>query len=195
MTDTVNTLWTRRTVMVALLVAGAFAALLYFEGRPGWCKYGFAIWTGAWTHCTSQNLFDPYTLSHVLHGVILYWMLRPLANRIDLSWRMIAALLLEIGWELLENSAWVIERYRQDTAALDYTGDSILNSLGDVAAAVVGFAFASRFSWKASLAMFVVFELGMLLFARDNLTLNVLMLLWPIETVKQWQLSAIGAAG
>ncbi len=108
---------------------------------------------------------------------------------------MVAAIALEIGWELLENSPWVIERYRQDTAAFDYTGDSILNALGDVLAAAVGFAIASRFSWRVSVALFVVFELGMLWLARDNLTLNVIMLIHPIEAIKAWQLAGIATPG
>jgi Protein of unknown function (DUF2585) len=124
----------------------------------------------------------------VLHGIIFYWALVPLASKYSLAQRNIAALVIEIGWELLENSAWVIERYRQQTAALDYFGDSVVNAVCDVAASVLGFAFASRFSWKAAVAVFLVLELWMLCVARDNLTLNVLMLFWPIEAIKQWQL-------
>jgi hypothetical protein len=89
---------------------------------------------------------------------------------------------------VLENSPWVIERYRQDTAALGYTGDSIVNALGDVAATLVGIDFARRFSWKAALALFIAIELWMLYVARDNLTLNVIMLFFPIEAIKEWQL-------
>jgi hypothetical protein len=182
-------LFTRRTLLVSLVLILVFGLVLYFLGRPAWCEKGFGIWTGASTACTSQHLFDPYTLSHILHGVIFYWMLRPLATKISLQHRMIGALVLEIGWEALENSPWVIERYRRHTAALGYVGDSILNSLADVLATAAGFAFASRFSWKASVAMFIVFELWMLYVARDNLTLNVLMLFFPIEAIKQWQLA------
>jgi hypothetical protein len=174
-----------------LAVAGLFLVLwglLYLEGRPAWCKYGFGIWTAAWTHCTSQNLLDPYSLTHVLHGVIFYWALRPLEARISLRWRLVAAVAIEVGWELLENSPWVIERYRQDTASLDYTGDSIVNSLADTAAAVIGFVFAARVSWKVALAVFIVIEIGLLIFVRDNLTLNVVMLFYPLESLKEWQL-------
>lgn len=188
-------LFTRRTALIAFALAAAFGMLLYVEGRPAWCKSGLALWSAAWTSCTSQSFFDPYSLSHVLHGVIFYWLLRPLADRVSLPWRLVVALVLEISWEMLENSPWVIERYRQDTAAFDYTGDSIVNALGDVASAVVGFAIASRFSWKVSVALFIVFELWMLLLARDNLTLNVLMLLNPIESIKEWQLSGIATPG
>jgi len=150
-----------------------------------------AFWSAAWASSTSQNVFDPYSLSHVLHGVILFWLLQPFADRMSLSWRLVAAIALEIGWELLENSPWIIARYRQDTAAFDYTGDSIVNSLGDVASVAVGFAITSRISWRASVALFVAFELWMLWLAHDNLTLNILMLLHPVEAIKNWQLSGI----
>jgi hypothetical protein len=183
-------LFTRRTAAVALALFIAFGVLLRLEGRIGWCKYGFGLWTGAHTHCTSQNLFDPYSLSHVLHGVIFFWLLIPLAPRITLAWRLIMALVVEVGWELFENSAFVIERYRQNTASLDYTGDSIVNSSSDLACALLGFAFAAKFGWKVSAALFIAFELIQLGLAKDNLTLNVIMLLWPIEAIKQWQMAA-----
>jgi hypothetical protein len=124
----------------------------------------------------------------VLHGIIFYWALRLFSARFELHWRLVAALAIEIGWELLENSPWVIERYRQHTASLDYMGDSIINSLSDVLMTALGFYFASRFSWKVAVLVFVVFELWMLYVARDNLTLNVLMLFLPLESIKQWQL-------
>jgi hypothetical protein len=183
-------LFTRRTLLVALTFLFLFALVQYLQGRPAWCKYGLGFWTGAWDHCTSQHIFDPYTPSHVLHGVIFYWLLQPFAARLALHWRMIVALALEIAWELIENSAWVIERYRQHTASLDYFGDSRLNSLADVLATIAGFAFAARFSWKAAVAIFLVSELGTLITIRDNLTLNVLMLFFPIEALKQWQMGA-----
>ena len=181
-------------VVAAFVLIIAFVGFLHLEGRPAWCETGLAFWSPAWTHCTSQNLLDPYSLSHVLHGVIFFWLLRPFAGRVPLPWRLVAALSLEIGWELLENSPWVIERYRQDTAAFDYTGDSIINSVGDVAATLTGFALAARFSWKVSVALFVGLELWMLWLAHDNLTLNILMLIHPIDAIKQWQLASIVAA-
>jgi hypothetical protein len=187
--DVNQSLFTRRTALAAAALLTLFVLVQYLQGRPAWCQFGLGFWTGAWDRCTSQQLFDPYTLSHVLHGVIFYWMLWPLAAKIELPWRMTAGLAVEIGWELLENSTWVIERYRQQTAALGYIGDSIINSLVDVLATMVGFAFAARFSWKASVAIYLVFELGMLAWARDNLTLNVLMLFFPVDAVKEWQLA------
>ena len=122
-----------RSLAVVLVMVGVFGGLLYLEGRPGWCKYGLTLWTSAWTHCTSQNILDPYSLSHVLHGVIFYWLLRWVGPRIPLRWRLVLAMLIEVAWELIENSPWVIERYRQQTASLDYTGDSTVNSMSDLA--------------------------------------------------------------
>src|SRR5687767_13224397 len=109
MHDAEKRLFTRRTAIVAVVLIALFAVVLALEGRPAWCKYGLGLWTGAWTHCTSQHLSDPYTLSHVLHGIIFYWILRPFASKLPLHWRMSVALAVEIGWELLENSDWVIE--------------------------------------------------------------------------------------
>ncbi len=182
-------LFDRRSFITTALLLVIFVALLVLEQRPAWCKYGIGFWSAAWQHCTSQHFLDPYSLSHILHGVIFYWALRPLSSKVPLHWRLVLALALEIGWELLENSPWVIERYRQQTASLDYTGDSILNSVGDALATILGFAFASRYSWKVSVIVFVVFELWMLYIARDNLTLNILMLLFPLDAIKHWQLA------
>jgi hypothetical protein len=189
MSDTTSPLWTRRTLLAAAGLMIVCGVLLHLEGRIAWCKCGFGLWSAAWTESTSQHFLDPYSLSHVLHGVIFYWLLRPFANRIPLHIRMLLAIGMEVGWEVLENSPPIIERYRQDTAAFDYVGDSILNAMGDVLSAVIGIAFAARFSWKASVALFFVFELWMLFLARDNLTLNILMLLFSLEPIKQWQLA------
>jgi hypothetical protein len=177
---------------VSAILVGIFVGLLVLEGRPGWCKFGLAFWTGAWTHCTSQNFLDPYSFSHLLHGIIFYWALRWMWPRMELRWQLVGALLLEIGWELLENSAWVIERYRQQTASLDYVGDSIINSVGDVLSTAAGFGLASRMSWKGAVAVYVVVEIVLLVTIRDNLTLNVLMLFWPLEWVKEWQMGMGG---
>lgn len=183
-----GTLFSAGTLLTAAGIVLVFGGLLYLEDRPAWCKYGLGFWTGAWNHCTSQHLFDPYSLTHMLHGVIFFWLLRPFASKVGLHWRLIGALVLEIGWEVLENSPWVIERYRQQTASLDYTGDSIVNSMGDVVSTILGFAIASRVSWKVAIALFVVVELGLLYFVRDNLVLNVVMLFFPLESIKAWQL-------
>jgi len=183
-----ESLYSRGTLVAAIGLLIVFGMLLVVEGRPCWCKYGFGLWSAAWTRCTSQQLFDPYSLTHVLHGIIFFWLLQPFERRLSLRWRLVAAIAIEIGWELLENSPLVIDRYRQDTASLDYTGDSIVNSFGDIVSTIVGFVFASRVSWKVALAFFIVVELGLLLFVRDNLTLNIVMLFFPLESLKEWQL-------
>jgi hypothetical protein len=180
-----------RSLAVVLVMVAVFGGLLYLEGRPGWCKYGLTLWTSAWTHCTSQNILDPYSLSHVLHGVIFYWLLRWVGPRIPLRWRLVLAMLIEVAWELIENSPWVIERYRQQTASLDYTGDSTVNSMSDLAMTGIGFCLASRISWKAAVLVFVVFELVALYMARDNLTTNVLMLFFELESLKEWQMQGM----
>lgn len=181
-------LFSRRSLLAAAALTAVFAGFLVLEGRPGWCKYGFSLWTAAWTHCTSQNLLDPYSLSHVLHGVLFYWVLQLAWPRLQVRWRLVVAMVLEVLWELLENSPWVIERYRQQTASLDYTGDSIVNSLSDLLMAAIGFCVAARISWKAAAAIFVAFELIALWLARDNFTTNVLMLFFSLEWLKEWQM-------
>ena len=188
MSEPTRSLFTRRTLLAALALTILSIGLLHLEDRPWWCKFGLGLWTAAWTRCTSQHFLDPYSLTHVLHGIIFYWVLRPFASKLTLHWRLIAALALEIGWELLENSPWVIEHYRKNTASLGYTGDSILNSVGDLVTTVIGFAVAAQFSWKVAVVVFIVVELGLLYFVRDNLTLNVLMLFFSLESLKEWQL-------
>ena len=185
--DESRTLFTWRSLLAGVAMLVVVVVILRLEGRIAWHTDGLGLWSAAWTNTTSQHFVDPYTLSHFLHGVIFYWALRPL--KLALQWRLIAALGLELAWELLENSPPIIERYRAQTASLDYAGDSILNSLGDVLACVAGFALASRFSWKIAIAAFVVAELVALYLARDNLTLNVLMLTYPLDAVANWQLA------
>jgi hypothetical protein len=191
MDDAAQKLFSRRSFFVALAMLMGFGLVLWLEGRPGWCKYGIGFYSPAWTHCTSQHFLDPYSLSHLLHGVIFYWMLRPLAHIWSLAWRLVAALVLEIGWELIENSSWVIEHYRQHTASLDYIGDSVLNSISDVLMIVIGFYFASKVSWKWAVVVFIAFELWAIYLARDNLTFNVLMFFVPLEGVKGWQMQGM----
>lgn len=191
MTDVAKIWFTLKSLCTAVVMVAVFVGLLTLAGRPIWCKSGPGIWAAAFTHCTSQHLLDAYSLSHLLHGVIFYWLLRPLAGKVPLHWRLIAALGLEIGWELIENSPWVIAYYRQETAALDYTGDSLLNSLGDVFTCVLGFVIASRVSWKFAVVLYVVFELLALYLVRDNLTLNILMFLCPLDAIKEWQLQGM----
>ena len=160
------------------------------EGRIWWCACGqWNLWAGdIWSAHNSQHLFDPYTFSHVLHGMLFFWLLAWVFPRLSLSWRLCVATVIEAGWEILENSRFIIDRYREATIALGYEGDSIVNSMGDVLSCAVGFFVARRLGLLWSAVFFVLTELILLFLIRDNLTLNVLMLLCPIDAVKQWQM-------
>jgi hypothetical protein len=136
----------------------------------------------------SQHLLDWYTPSHILHGLAFYFGLRYLAPRLSVGWRLVIASVIEAGWEVVENTSWIIDRYRGETAALDYFGDSIINSSADFAAMVVGFLIAMRAPVWVSVALFIAAEVIVGYIIRDGLMLNIIMLLWPLEAIKQWQL-------
>lgn len=172
-------------VIVALTVAVEWwMGRLWFgpDGRFGWLE------TDIWSSSQSQRVFDPYTFSHILHGVLFYGFLWLVARTRPISTRFLLALALEAGWEILENSPIVIDRYRAVTIAQGYIGDSILNSVSDIVMAGLGFVIAWRMSVLKSLAFVVITEVALLLLIRDNLTLNILMLVWPLDSVKAWQM-------
>ena len=151
------------------------------DGRFGW-------WDGdIWGSENSQRVADAYTFSHLAHGIIFYGLLFLVARRSPSHWRFLVALLLEAGWEILENSPVIIDRYREATIAQGYVGDSVLNSCCDVLMMTIGFLFARRMSVRASVAAVVVMEVFCLIWVRDNLTLNVIMLIHPIDALKTWQ--------
>lgn len=174
-----------------LAVVALSVLLLRAEGRRWWCQCDqVRPWiSDVWTSHCSQHLLDPYSLTHVSHGLIFCWVLGWLRPRWPTSWQLCVAVGLAAGWEVLENSPLIIERYRAATMSLDYLGDSVVNSLGDIASCVVGFLIAKRLGFVRSLALFVVMELLLLAFIRDNLSLGVLMLLFPIDAIKAWQVA------
>jgi hypothetical protein len=184
-----GTMW--GPVVTMGIVAGVMVILLNLSGRVWWCSCGH-WWISTWdvnSQHNSQHLIDWYAFSHFLHGVIFFGMLWPVRNKIGIWWRAVIAIVIEAGWELLENSPMVIDRYRQ-TMAQGYSGDSILNSISDLVLCLMGFYVAMKVKWWVSVLLFVVFEVGVMLFIRDNLTLNVIMLLHPFEAIKRWQTGA-----
>ena len=175
--------------LIALGLAVVAAAILLWMGRPPICTCGeVKLWVGE-VHGpdNSQHLADWYTPSHIIHGFLFYGLGWLFLRRNPPGDRLLAAVLIEAGWELLENSQWIIDRYRQATMALGYNGDSVLNSVCDIGWMVVGFAIARRLPVKAVVAIAIAFELLTLATVRDNLTLNVLMLVWPIDAIRVWQ--------
>jgi hypothetical protein len=176
-----------------LAIATAFTAtaiILQSQGRIWWCANdSFTPWSGdIWTRHNSQHLFDPYTFTHILHGVVYFWLISVFFNKMPLIWKFAMAIFIACGWELLENSKYIIERYRAETISLDYTGDSIANSLSDIASCGFGFYLTYRLMFWRSLVFFLATELILLFWIRDSLTVNVIMLLFPIKAIKDWQI-------
>jgi hypothetical protein len=163
--------------------------LLSWEGRRWWCECGRAtpLSSDAWGSHNSQHFLDPYSLTHVEHGVIFFGVLLYCFPAWGAPKRLIWATAAECLWEIWENSAFVIDRYRTATAALGYRGDSIANALGDILACIAGYLLARWLGLWRSLAFLILAELLLLFWIRDNLTLNILMLAWPIEAISNWQ--------
>ncbi len=189
-TDREGRLFSRTTLILAGAVCLVAMLVLASQGRVLWCQAGdYVPWSfDIWSKHNSQHLFDPYSFTHMLHGVAEFWILSVLFPNMPVRWRLLIAIVLEACWEVAENSSFVIERYRAATISLDYFGDSILNSMSDIVFCATGFAIASKIRFLPSLALFVVTETILLLTIRDSLLLNILMLLYPIDGIKQWQL-------
>jgi hypothetical protein len=178
----------RRGWIGAGLAALVVAAILLAMGRPPLCTCGHVeLWHGALDNGNSQHLSDWYSLSHIIHGFLFYAALRALMPRCPVGLRLTLAVAVEGAWEILENSPIVIDRYRTATIALGYSGDSIVNSMSDIGMMALGFLVAARMPVRVTVALGIAFELLALWVIRDNLTLNVLMLAWPIEAVRTWQ--------
>lgn len=181
--------------LMALGVAAAAGAVEIGMGRRILSASGkVMLWVGDInsSEC-SQQLLDWYSFSHLLHGFLfycgLYWLNRVVSGkRWPRQWIFLAAVVIEAGWEILENSPIIIERYRQGTIALGYTGDSVLNSMSDIVCCAAGCMLARRLPVWMSVTLFVGIELALAMLIRDNLTLNIIMLVWPVEAIKQWQM-------
>lgn len=180
---------TRRAALAAFVLVVLAAAILLAMGRNPMCTCGTVeLWVGGRdSPKTSQMLADWYSLSHLVHGLLFYAALWLVARRWPVERRFLVALVIEAAWEITENTPWVIDRYRETTAALGYTGDSVINSLSDILMMCLGFLLARKLTPWASVALLIVLEIVPLLVIRDNLTLNVWNLLAPNPAVAAWQ--------
>ena len=187
---------TERRTLSQIVAAGVvlllMVVLLRAQGRLFLCACGqFEIWTSdTCSSNNSQQLFDPYSLTHVLHGFLFFYLVALVFRRLSRSWQLLLALALEAAWEVFENSSFVIDRYRTATAALGYQGDTVVNSIGDLACAVIGFLIARAVGLRWSLILFALLELILILWIRDSFLLQILMLVRPIEAIKSWQMCA-----
>ena len=185
----------RRGLLWTLAVALAAGAILLAMGRVPICACGTVkLWHGVVQSSeNSQHIADWYSFSHVIHGLLFYFFAHILWRRWKwfggrpAVWALPIAVAFEAFWELLENSPTIIDRYRAVTVSFDYYGDSVLNSLSDIGFMALGFWLASKLPVWASVALALVFELFTLAAVRDNLTLNIVMLVWPLDAVRQWQ--------
>ncbi|MBP8931864.1 MAG: DUF2585 domain-containing protein [Paracoccus sp.] len=182
---------TRKTLAywITALIVVLTAIWLLWIGREPICKCGYVkLWHGeTMSSENSQHLADWYTPSHIIHGLLFYAGLWLVARRLSLGGRLAIATLIEAAWEIVENSDAVIERYRAVTISLDYYGDSVINSVADILAMMLGFFLASRLPVWASVALVIGFEALTMYLIRDGLALNVLMLAWPLDAVRDWQ--------
>lgn len=180
-----NRAWAAITITLLILFV-----TLHLQGRLWFCKCGRVyLWVSdAWSSSTSQHLFDPYSFTHLLHGFVFCWLIVLIFPRLHCKWQLWLAIAIESAWEIVENSRFIIERYREATAALGYYGDTIINSFGDVVSCGIGFAIARSLGFTRSLIVFLLIEAVLIFWIRDSLLLNILMLLYPLDIVRKWQI-------
>jgi hypothetical protein len=184
-----NTRLWRPYIVASVAIMTVAAAVEIAMGQPPMCLCGFVkLWHGVvQSSQNSQQISDWYTPSHVIHGLAFYGLFSVTARRLPPRAWFVMAVLLEAAWEIAENTPMVINRYRAATIALDYSGDSVVNSMSDIVAMMLGFFIAHRLPVWFSAGFVVAMEIFVALLIRDNLTLNIIMLLYPIDAIRQWQ--------
>ncbi len=183
-------MFTRKSFIFSLLIIVCTIALLLSLGRLPFCKCDkIALWSGDINGPeNSQQIVDPYSFTHVIHGLAFYGALHLIAPQVALPARLLIAVGVESGWEVLENTNFTIDRYREDTVSYGYYGDSILNSISDIIMMVIGFYLAAKLKPWHTVALIVLIEIILALTIRDGLLINIIMLIWPLEWLKNWQL-------
>ncbi len=188
--DRSHPLITGRTAIALIAILVTSIVMLKLQGRVVWCQAGdWSPWAwDIWSRHNSQHIIDPYLFTHVLHGILEFWLIGLVFSKLPMAWRFVIAIFIESSWEVLENSSIIINRYREETISLDYFGDSIINSVADIIACGVGFVIARAIRFWWSLGLFVLTEVILLLTIRDSLIVNLIMLIYPIDALKMWQM-------
>jgi hypothetical protein len=184
-----DNLFERRTMILIVMIVVAATVMLAIQGRVVWCESG-DLWPWSWATMSrhnSQHVLDAYSFTHILHGMLEFWLIGLVFRRVPLAWRFVIAIFIESTWEVVENTDYVINRYREATISLDYFGDSIINSLADIVFCGVGFVISRALGFWKSLAVFVATETVLLFTIRDSLILNIIMLVYPLDAIKKWQ--------